>query len=76
VSDIYEFRNVTDFLTIPADKREAALIDLHMWLMMVEGAKALGFECGEVFKWVAYGEHELREVNLKIVLNKQDKVTP
>ena len=69
MSDIYEIRDVKDFLTVPPHKRHAALTDFAIWLdicdEVAEQFKPDEVTVGNVFKWKDDGVSGCSEVNIR-----------
>lgn len=68
MSDEYIIRTVKDFLTVPADKREAMLADFIVWMDMADRLAEV-FDPSELtvidhFRWKDDGITGCSEINL------------
>ncbi|THD06164.1 hypothetical protein [Rhodanobacter lindaniclasticus] len=67
--DVYEIRSIKDFLSVPPDKRVAALCDFAMWLaicdMMADKFTPEEVTVGDVFKWKDDGISGCSEINIR-----------
>lgn len=77
MSTEYPIRTVNDFLTVPADRREAMLADLSEWMKLRDRIAPLvaagQLEVPDVFRWLDDGAVGLSQINITIQASVTDK---